>query len=46
MLCRRNRMVGLFLSENDEKRICGTDGNKDKTVYTLESLNQLMMTMA
>ena len=28
------------------RMICGTDGNKDKTVYTLESLNQLMMTIA
>lgn len=34
-----------FYQRNDEKRSCGTDGNTDKTVYTMESLNQLMVTI-
>lgn len=38
--------LDYFYRRMMKKRSCGTDGNKDKTVYTLESLNQLMMTMA
>ena len=35
----------IILSENDEREFADR-WNNDKTVYTLESLNQLMMTIA